>query len=110
MANIDDIKGTGIRGMLTKGDVLAYLGKASSPTGTFKEKTEKLPELKQAPKKVEEQKVRHYTSTQILCSLLTVSQPLDGAAIRRLIVGNMTQSTAKAKAAAGEYTCICISF
>jgi hypothetical protein len=31
------IKGTGVRGMLTKGDVLAFLGKASSPTGTFKQ-------------------------------------------------------------------------
>ncbi|KAG8693523.1 hypothetical protein FRC08_009060, partial [Ceratobasidium sp. 394] len=30
------IKGTGIRGMLTKGDVLAHLGLASTPTGTFK--------------------------------------------------------------------------
>lgn len=32
----EKIKGTGVRGMLTKGDVLAFLGKASSPTGTFK--------------------------------------------------------------------------
>ena len=31
------IKGTGVRGMLTKGDVLAYMGKASSPTGTYKQ-------------------------------------------------------------------------
>jgi pyruvate/2-oxoglutarate dehydrogenase complex dihydrolipoamide acyltransferase (E2) component len=31
------IKGTGVRGMLTKGDVLAYLGKASGPLGTYKE-------------------------------------------------------------------------
>lgn len=30
------IKGTGVRGMLTKGDVLAFLGHASSPLGTFK--------------------------------------------------------------------------
>ncbi|CAE6427405.1 unnamed protein product [Rhizoctonia solani] len=30
------IKGTGVRGMLTKGDILAYLGLASTPTGTFK--------------------------------------------------------------------------
>lgn len=30
------IKGTGIRGMLTKGDVLAHLGLASSPWGTAK--------------------------------------------------------------------------
>lgn len=35
IGNTDAIKGTGIRGMLTKGDVLAYLGKASGPTGTF---------------------------------------------------------------------------
>lgn len=38
-AGIEDykkIKGTGVRGMLTKGDVLAYIGKASSPTGTYK--------------------------------------------------------------------------
>ncbi|PWN19771.1 hypothetical protein BCV69DRAFT_287885 [Microstroma glucosiphilum] len=38
--SIDDatskIKGTGLKGMLTKGDVLSYLGKASSPTGTYK--------------------------------------------------------------------------
>ena len=30
------IKGTGVRGMLTKGDVLAYLGRASNPLGTYK--------------------------------------------------------------------------
>lgn len=29
------IKGTGVRGMLTKGDVLAYLGLAKGPTGTY---------------------------------------------------------------------------
>ncbi|EGN96242.1 hypothetical protein SERLA73DRAFT_35196, partial [Serpula lacrymans var. lacrymans S7.3] len=34
--NPESIKGTGVRGMLTKGDVLAHLGKASSPTGTYK--------------------------------------------------------------------------
>ena len=39
--------------MLTKGDVLAFLGKASSPTGTYKEKRQELP----TPKKVEELKV-----------------------------------------------------
>ncbi|KAG8824600.1 hypothetical protein FRC18_010489 [Serendipita sp. 400] len=33
------IKGTGVRGMLTKGDVLAFLGKASAPTGTYKKAT-----------------------------------------------------------------------
>jgi pyruvate/2-oxoglutarate dehydrogenase complex dihydrolipoamide acyltransferase (E2) component len=33
----ESIKGTGLRGMLTKGDVLAHLGKAQSPTGAYKE-------------------------------------------------------------------------
>lgn len=34
------IKGTGVRGMLTKSDVLAYVGQASSPTGSAAEKEE----------------------------------------------------------------------
>jgi pyruvate/2-oxoglutarate dehydrogenase complex dihydrolipoamide acyltransferase (E2) component len=34
--DVKKIKGTGVRGMLTKGDVLAHLGLASTPTGTFK--------------------------------------------------------------------------
>lgn len=36
VTNAEVIKGTGVRGMLTKGDVLAYLGKASNPLGTYK--------------------------------------------------------------------------
>jgi pyruvate/2-oxoglutarate dehydrogenase complex dihydrolipoamide acyltransferase (E2) component len=36
VSDFKNIKGTGLRGMLTKGDVLAFLGKASTPTGTFK--------------------------------------------------------------------------
>jgi len=51
VADPERITGTGIRGMLTKGDVLAYLGKASSPTGTYKEPEKKASEV---PKKVEE--------------------------------------------------------
>ncbi|KAH7927050.1 single hybrid motif-containing protein [Leucogyrophana mollusca] len=67
VANAEDIKGTGVRGMLTKGDVLAYLGKASSPTGTFKESK---PETQAAPKP-------------------EAPKPLDGAAIRQLIVSGL---------------------
>lgn len=36
ISDLSSIKGTGIRGMLTKGDVLAHLGKASHPLGTYK--------------------------------------------------------------------------
>lgn len=38
--NIHDaskITGTGVRGMVTKGDVLTFLGRASGPLGTFKQ-------------------------------------------------------------------------
>jgi len=59
------IKGTGVRGMLTKGDVLAYLGRASNPLGTYKppQKETAAPAKTQPPAK-----------------------PLDGDAIRQLIV------------------------
>jgi len=36
--SVADIKGTGMRGMLTKGDVLAFLGKASGPLGSYEGK------------------------------------------------------------------------
>jgi hypothetical protein len=58
----EKINGTGIRGMLTKGDVLAFLGKASSPTGTFK-----LAQLKPEPgaPKVVEAKVEKARSIDL---------------------------------------------
>ena len=36
ITNVNKIKGTGVRGMITKGDVLTFLGKTSGPLGTFK--------------------------------------------------------------------------
>ncbi|KAJ7460923.1 pyruvate dehydrogenase X component [Mycena galericulata] len=69
------IKGTGVRGMLTKGDVLAFLGKASGPLGTYKETP---PPMAQAQPKKEEYK------------------PLDGPALRQLIVSTMLQNSIKA--------------
>ena len=54
---LDKVKGTGLRGMITKGDVLAYLGKASSPTGTYKQDKPTLPEAT-APKKKDQEVVK----------------------------------------------------
>jgi len=76
----EKIQGTGVRGMLTKGDVLAFLGKASSPTGTFK--PAQLGPGAESPQKVEAR----------------VEKPLDGLAIRQLIVQSMYQRTLKARA------------
>lgn len=68
VVDAEAIPGTGVRGMLTKGDVLAYLGRASSPLGTLKEAKKVVSE----PNRVEEAK------------------SLDGAAIRQLIVSGLT--------------------
>jgi len=68
------IKGTGVRGMLTKGDVLAFLGKASGPLGTYKESPSPRPGAPKGEKKEE-------------------YKPLDGPALRQLIVSTMLQSS-----------------
>ncbi|KIL68542.1 hypothetical protein M378DRAFT_158348 [Amanita muscaria Koide BX008] len=75
----DRITGTGVRGMLTKGDVLAYLGKASSPTGSFKQSIKDEPKPSQSTTK-EDIKL------------------LDGASLRKLIVSSLHQSSLKARA------------
>ena len=82
--SVDQIKGTGIRGMLTKGDILAHLGLASGPTGTFKEK-HGLDEHKAKPEQKSEK----------------VEPPLDGPAIRRLIVSNMLAASTRARSGPG---------
>ena len=65
--NLEEIKGTGVRGMLTKGDVLTFLGKASNPLGTFKFG---LSPIEEASKLVEKKKevvpVRHICSSSCL--------------------------------------------
>lgn len=67
----EKIKGTGVRGMLTKGDVLAFLGKASSPTGTFNPVQSK--PGSEAPKRVEA-KVDKVRPIQYLCHLPCLTQ------------------------------------
>ncbi|KAJ7065194.1 single hybrid motif-containing protein [Mycena amicta] len=70
-----EINGTGVRGMLTKGDVLAFLGKASGPLGTYKEPP---PPAVQVAKQQQ-------------------PEPLDGPALRRVIVSTMLQNSLKAR-------------
>jgi pyruvate/2-oxoglutarate dehydrogenase complex dihydrolipoamide acyltransferase (E2) component len=75
ITNAEVIKGTGVRGMLTKGDVLAYLGKASNPLGTYKppKKEVAAPPKAQAPVKA-----------------------MDGATLRQLIVSGFASKTKSA--------------
>ncbi|RDX52758.1 single hybrid motif-containing protein [Lentinus brumalis] len=81
--DVDKIKGTGVRGMLTKGDVLTHLGLASAPLGTYRETPAPDPKTDAKTGAKQEQ-----------------AAALDGAAIRRLIVGNMLEASIKARAAA----------
>ncbi|KAJ2917665.1 hypothetical protein MD484_g2819, partial [Candolleomyces efflorescens] len=87
--NVDQIKGTGVRGMLTKGDILAFLGKASGPNGTFKPAPSPIEEARKnlAPNKQEAKEVK----------------TLDGPALRRLIVTTMLESSVKARNPAPDY-------
>ncbi|KAF9025164.1 single hybrid motif-containing protein [Hymenopellis radicata] len=72
----DKIKGTGVRGMLTKGDLLTFLGKASGPMGTYKEPK---PEGKPSPAAPKKEQVK----------------VLDGAALRQLIVSSMLKNSTR---------------
>ncbi|SJX60302.1 related to pyruvate dehydrogenase complex protein X precursor, dihydrolipoamide acetyltransferase component [Sporisorium reilianum f. sp. reilianum] len=84
------IKGTGVRGMITKGDVLAFLGKAKSPTGSFKEPKGGIAVLgpsQAAPK-------AGSASTSAPKAPL---EPLSGDALRSLIIGGLASSSRSAR-------------
>ncbi|KAI0806888.1 single hybrid motif-containing protein [Fomes fomentarius] len=81
-SDFDKIKGTGVRGMLTKGDVLAHLGLASAPTGTYRQTS--------PPDSKKDTKTAAKTEAVIL----------DGPAVRRLIVANFLETSIKARSAA----------
>ncbi|KAF7985016.1 hypothetical protein HWV62_10014 [Athelia sp. TMB] len=87
-ADIEKITGTGVRGMLTKGDVLAFLGKASGPLGTYKGK-----EL------VSEVEAYNKTKGGKSARKDAPAKALDGDALRRLIMSNMLQASVKARTA-----------
>jgi hypothetical protein len=102
VSNPEAIKGTGVRGMLTRGDVLAYLGKASSPTGTFKgPKKEEHVVKRDLPSKVH----LHLLPSDVGVSdqMLQQEQALDGPTIRRLIVANLLKASVIAQPS--EYQC-----
>lgn len=89
-ADAEKIKGTGLRGMLTKGDVLAFLGKASSPTGSYKEIHQSVADLgapAQGP---------HGTGGGGL-EKPKKSEPLTADSVRSLILGGLADSSRSAR-------------
>lgn len=96
--NIEDaeskIKGTGVRGMITKGDVLAFLGKAKTPTGSFKEPKGGIAVLgpsQAAPKG---------GAAGSAPAKSAPTEPLSGDALRSLIIGGLASSSRSARQAA----------
>ncbi|EUC67355.1 pyruvate dehydrogenase X component [Rhizoctonia solani AG-3 Rhs1AP] len=77
------IKGTGVRGMLTKGDILAHLGLASTPTGTFK-----VTQPKDTPATVSK------TGTKA-----EAPKKIDAPTLRKLIIEGMILRADKSRAA-----------
>lgn len=78
--------------MLTKGDVLTFLGKASNPNGTFTP----------APSPIEEAR-KALATAGAPSKKAAEAKPLDGDALRRLIVNSMLEASAKARNPAPDY-------
>ncbi|GAC95645.1 pyruvate dehydrogenase protein x component, mitochondrial precursor [Pseudozyma hubeiensis SY62] len=88
------IKGTGVRGMITKGDVLAFLGKAKSPTGSFKEPKGGIAVL--GPSQANP-KGGSASSSATSTANKASSEPLTGDALRSLIIGGLAASSRSAR-------------
>lgn len=99
------IKGTGIRGMITKGDVLAFLGQAKSPTGTFKEPQGGIAVLGPKQANPKGSAGGGAASSEVSSTLLqqcnnvrplttsASTQPLSGDALRSLILAGLAASS-----------------
>uniref|UniRef100_V5F320 Uncharacterized protein n=2 Tax=Kalmanozyma brasiliensis (strain GHG001) TaxID=1365824 RepID=V5F320_KALBG len=83
------IKGTGVRGMITKGDVLAFLGKAKSPTGSFKEPKGGIAVL--GPSQASPKGGSASSASK------APAEPLTGDALRSLIIGGLASSSRSAR-------------
>ena len=85
-AQIDKIKPTGRHGMLTKGDVLAAMGKVSNPYGS----AEKLLTDPMGPSGKRKSEPKGASAAPAA----KPEPPLDGPALRRLIVQGLTKAAA----------------
>lgn len=102
----ESIKGTGVRGMLTKGDVLVHLGKAKTPTGTFKVDNRGISaqgggsspavggQKQSAPQK-SEVSTRQCRELRILIAECTLCllQPLSADSLRSMILSGLASSS-----------------
>lgn len=85
------IKGTGLHGMLTKGDVLAHLGKVSNPNGSYKPSKGGIAALGGAPS------ASASGQSSAGASKKQSSEPLTGDAVRTLILAGLASSSRAAR-------------
>lgn len=97
----EKIKGTGVRGMLTKGDVLAHLGMASTPLGTYKEPAPPQKASQPTGKKEQYKACLSLPYGRYSLPVALLCQPLDGSALRRLIVSTMLKDSMSARSPRG---------
>lgn len=102
IADPSQITGTGLHGVLTKGDVLAFLGEASSPTGTYTPPAPSagVASLYGAPAGAASTRTNASSATKTNTKPATPEQPLSGAALRALIIGGLVDATHNATAPA----------
>jgi len=87
-----DIKGTGPHGMLTKGDVLAYLGKIKGAYGTAKPSHTSISKLGGKPAK--EGRSTKADSAPSKVRLSSLMQPLDGHEVQTMILQGLVSMRA----------------
>ncbi|PWN43041.1 single hybrid motif-containing protein [Ceraceosorus guamensis] len=88
-----EVKGTGVRGMLTKGDVLTHVGIANNPSGSAKSTSLGVAALGGPPKQGDKK-----VGTPEGSSARTApSEPLSGAQVRSLILGGLASSSKSAR-------------
>ncbi|CAO1622444.1 unnamed protein product [Sympodiomycopsis kandeliae] len=88
------IKGTGIRGMLTKGDILMHLGKVSSPTGSYKRGHAGVTAFGGAPPAGKGPAVK---SSGEKGDKVTPSKPLSSIQLRSAILSGLASSSSSAR-------------
>ncbi|KDN45768.1 hypothetical protein K437DRAFT_246995 [Tilletiaria anomala UBC 951] len=93
------IKGTGVRGMLTKGDVLAFLGKVNSPNGSFKPAKAGVAALGPVP---------GFSVGSVAASKPADSKPLSADDLRSLILGGLASASHSARAKQASSIAVCL--
>lgn len=91
--DISGVKGTGLRGQLTKGDILAFLGKVDNPSGSAK-KLVAVSEQMDKPKDANKEKWGGAAAPGGIGKAAAAAKPMSGKEFRRWITAGLAQTIA----------------